>query len=277
MYYPKISIVTPSFNQAQFLERTILSVINQAYPNLEYIIIDGGSKDGSVEIIKKYEKHLTYWISEKDNGQSDAINKGFAKATGEIYAYLNSDDLLELHVLKRVAQIFLHQNDTDLIYANAKIIDANDNIIRLSIALPFKMKEHFADVFAIPQPSTFWKREVFERVGGFNNENHTCMDGEFFAKAFKIGFKFKIFDELWSSFRVHSSSKTGAQSIEFVKSYFIDQRKYFLEIDTSYKKNVFNKILSFFLRIKYLPIKTLKHLKYYLKLYQKSGVEDRID
>ena len=93
MNYPKISIVTPSFNHAQFLEETILSVISQNYPDLEYIIIDGGSTDGSVEIIKKYEQYLTYWISEPDNGQSDALNKGFTRATGDIYGWLNSDDL----------------------------------------------------------------------------------------------------------------------------------------------------------------------------------------
>ncbi len=92
MNYPKISIVTPSFNHAQFLEETILSVITQNYPNLEYVIIDGGSTDGSVDIIKKYEKHLTYWVSEPDNGHGDALNKGFAKSTGEIMAWINSDD-----------------------------------------------------------------------------------------------------------------------------------------------------------------------------------------
>jgi glycosyltransferase involved in cell wall biosynthesis len=267
MNYSKISIVTPSYNQEQFLERTILSVINQNYPNLEYIIIDGGSTDGSVDIIKKYQKYLAYWISERDSGQSEAINKGFQKATGEIYAYLNSDDILELNVLKRINEIFTTQKKLDLIYSNCKIIDENDHILRLSIALPFNLIEHLANIFAIPQPSTFWKRDVFDMVGGFNISNHTCMDGEFFAKAFKIGYEFKNFDEIWSSFRIHSNSKTGAKTKEFVKSYFVDQNKYFLEINANHKNNIFNKIFTLFLRIKYLPAKVIRIIKYYLKFY----------
>jgi glycosyltransferase involved in cell wall biosynthesis len=104
--YPKISIVTPSFNQGRFIEKTILSVIEQDYPNLEYIIIDGGSTDESVEVIKKYDQHLAYWVSEPDRGQSHAINKGFERATGEIFGWLNSDDWYHPGALKAVAEAF---------------------------------------------------------------------------------------------------------------------------------------------------------------------------
>src|SRR5450759_2806690 len=119
----KISVITPSYNQGQFLEETILSVINQNYPNLEYFIIDGGSTDNSIEIIKKYEKHLTYWVSEKDNGQAHAINKGFKKATGDIVCWINSDDLLIQGAINTISNYFSRNPDVQFINGYTLRID----------------------------------------------------------------------------------------------------------------------------------------------------------
>lgn len=268
MRYPKISIVTPSFNQAHFIEATIQSVLKQNYPNLEYIIIDGGSTDGSVDIIKKYEKLLTFWISEKDSGQSEALNKGFSKANGEIFAYLNSDDLLNANTLIRVAELFQNNNDYDLVYANANLIDPNAKSLGLCIALPFNLKEHLAGVFAIPQQSAFWKRNVYEKIGGFNKDNHTCMDGEFFARAYNLGFQFGYFDEIWASFRIHSDSKTGSKNSELVNEYHEMQKKYFLELDSNFKLNFKFRSLQLFYRIKYIPFKLIRLIKFHLNIYK---------
>lgn len=254
MIYPKITIVTPSYNQANFLERTILSVINQNYPNLEYIIIDGGSTDGSVEIIKKYEKHLSYWSSEKDNGQSEALNKGFAKATGDIFAYINSDDILLPETLNFISDIFQKNTDVDLIYGHALLIDANDNEIGLCIALPFTLKEHLNGVFSIPQQSSFWKRQVFEKVGGFNPQNHSCMDGEFFAFAATNNFTFKKINKILAAFRIHNLSKTGNETGIIKSLYEIDKANFIKEISYAKKIKV-NNFLRTFYRIKYLPYK----------------------
>src|ERR1044071_1227981 len=120
MNFPKISVVIPSYNQGQFLEETILSVIDQKYPNLEILVVDGGSKDNSVDIIKKYKQHITWWVSEKDKGQSDAINKGFAKVTGDIATWLCSDDLYTVGTLKRVAEVFSTlPDDVGVVYGSA--------------------------------------------------------------------------------------------------------------------------------------------------------------
>jgi glycosyltransferase involved in cell wall biosynthesis len=256
MYYPKISIVTPSYNQAQFLERTILSVINQNYPNLEYIIIDGGSTDGSVDIIKKYGSKLSYWISEKDNGQSDALNKGFAKATGEIYAYLNSDDIYLRSTLETISNTFLKISDADLIYGNANLIDEKDNKIGNCIALPFKIKEYLNGIFSIPQPSSFWKRNVYEKVGGFNINNHTCMDAEFYALANELKFKFLLINKVFSSFRLHPKSKTADKSASQLQKNFNDQQKIINNFRFKYGFNV-NSYLNYFYRLKYIPYKLL--------------------
>lgn len=254
MHYPKISIVTPSYNQEAFLERTILSVINQNYPNLEYIIIDGASTDGSIEIIKKYERYLSYWLSEKDSGQSEAINKGFNKATGEIIAYLNSDDIYLPGTLNLISELFQKNNEIDLIYGHAQLLDPDDNKMGLCVALPFKLKEHLNGVFSIPQQSTFWRRNVYEKVGGFNIDNHTCMDGEFFALAAANNFSFKMTNKILAGFRIHPSSKTGNKKSELKSSYGTDQEKYINTISAMNKIRI-NKFLQTLYRWKYIPYK----------------------
>lgn len=256
MKHPKISIITPSYNQARFLEKTIKSVIDQNYPNLEYIIIDGGSTDGSVDIIKKYEKYLTYWVSEKDEGQSDALNKGFSKASGEIFAYLNSDDIYLSNTLHLIAELFENNNKIDVLYGHAQLLNENDNYIGLCVALPFKLKEHLNGVFSIPQQSAFWRREVYETVGGFNISNHTCMDGEFFALAAAHNFSFLRINRILAGFRIHSLSKTGNKQSALKLKYKIDQKKYISLI--SQKKNIqINKFFQSYYRLKYVPYKLL--------------------
>ncbi|GAG62509.1 unnamed protein product [marine sediment metagenome] len=135
--WPRISVITPSYNQGRFLEKTILSVLNQNYPNLEYIIIDGGSTDESINIIKKYENYIDYWVSEKDRGQADALNKGFKKATGDIIGWQNSDDIYLPSVFLKIAELFKQNPKIDIIYGNRFDIDEDNNIIGESIFTKF--------------------------------------------------------------------------------------------------------------------------------------------
>ncbi len=252
---PKISIVTPSYNQGKFIEKTILSVLNQNYTNLEYIIIDGGSTDESVEIIKKYEKKLHYWISEKDSGQSEALNKGFAKAGGEIFGYLNSDDIYLDNTLNFISDFFNNNKKVDIVYGNCLVIDERDKVLNLSVALPFKLEEHLNGVFSIPQPGSFWKAEVFKKAGEFNINNHTCMDGEFFAKAGLKDFKFKSINKNFASFRIHTSSKTGDYTSSLKEKYLEDQKDYIESLSKRKRTELQKKIHSFLYTLKYLPMK----------------------
>lgn len=175
--YPKVTIVTPSFNQGMFLERTILSVINQDYPNLEYIIVDGGSTDNSLEIIKKYEDRITKWISEPDAGQSDAINKGFRKATGHIFNWLNSDDVLCPHAIKIVVDYYQRLPAIQVFYGDRIIIDQNDRINK-TVEGPSFNRSELKYYMKIPQETVFFTRDIWEKVGGLNEELHYTMDND---------------------------------------------------------------------------------------------------
>ncbi len=250
--WPKISIVTPSYNQAQFLERTILSVLNQNYPNLEYIIIDGGSTDGSVEIIKNYEKYLTYWVSEKDNGQADAINKGFSKSTGEILAWINSDDIYLSNILRKIALSFKRESYIDVIYGNRYRIDENDNIISEDRHTPFSKSGLLYGGFGFYQVSVFWKRDIFSKVKGLSIKYKCCMDYELFVRFAMNNAKFKFIREFLGCFRIHGASKTSnlkeifEMESEEIRNSFIIQNKHIKFLNKNLVRA--KRILQYFLQ-----------------------------
>ena len=210
--FPRISIVTPSFNQGKFLERTILSVLNQNYPNLEYIIIDGGSQDGSVEIIRKYEKFLSYWVSEKDAGHVDALNKGFRRATGEIAAWLNSDDLYLPEALLRVAKLFGKKRSSQVVYGNLYRIDLEDRILEETRLTFFSASGYLYGGLDVPQPSAFWRQELFREVGGVTQEYFFSFDTDLFYRFVLAGGRFVFLRDFLACFRLHATSKTSTLS-----------------------------------------------------------------
>ncbi|WP_309609394.1 glycosyltransferase family 2 protein [Flavobacterium sp.] len=168
MNYPKITIVTPNFNGEEYLEETILSVLSQNYPNLEYIIIDGGSSDNSVEIIKKYENQLFYWISEPDKGLYDAIQKGFDKATGDIMGWINSDDVYQKKSFFTVAEIFNNFSDVNWLLGMPTCLDEmGRNVFVNNIRKWSKLDYYLGDFQWIQQESTFWSRKLWEKSGGY--------------------------------------------------------------------------------------------------------------
>ena len=209
--YPKISIITPSYNQAKFLERTILSVLNQNYPNLEYIICDGGSTDGSVEIIKKYEKCLSYWASEKDTGQYDAINKGFKMVKGDIIAWQNSDDIYLPNTFFEVAKLFRNKPSVDLIFGNEYLIDSNDNIMKECRFIPFSLEHLLYCGWNLSTQAAFWSKNIMNRVGYLNN---SCVgfDFDWFIKIGKMSKNIKFKRDFWGCYRIHEMSKLSLVS-----------------------------------------------------------------
>lgn len=207
--WPKISIVTPSLNQGQYIEGTIRSVLLQGYPNLEYIIIDGGSSDETFDIIKKYKKWLTYWVSEPDKGQSHALNKGFQQATGQIFGYINSDDLYEQGAFFKVAQQFVQNPKLDLLAGVCRIFNEFGETRLSKPSWPddvIHFLEPFSSTFA--QPSSFWSSVLYRRVGGFNESLHYAFDQEFFLKAGLSGVSPQFTSEILSRYRDHRDVKT---------------------------------------------------------------------
>ena len=209
---PLISIVTPSFNQAQFLERTIKSVLDQGYPRLEYIVMDGGSKDGSVEIIKRYAHRLDYWVSQKDRGQSDAINLGFARCTGDILAWLNSDDYLMSEALVAVAEAWKRDPQAGAWVGGClrTTEGSGERYVLEPKALDFDtLGERWLEVF-FGQPSCFFSSRLWHECGPLEETLHYCMDLDLWLKMLKQG-RFVRVPTILSCAPAHAEAKTVAQ------------------------------------------------------------------
>lgn len=205
---PKISIITPSYNQGQFLEETILSVLNQDYPNLEYIIIDGGSTDNSVDIIKKYEGRLAYWVSEKDQGQTHAINKGFKRATGEVVNWLNSDDLLEQGALVILAKEIEEGPTSDFYFGDFSVINSEGIKLFSRKSGPYKFNTLFWGRQLSCQPAVFFRRKLLENIGYLDESLDFCMDTEFWIRAACKGAQFHQISSTLGIARMHGDAKT---------------------------------------------------------------------
>ncbi|WP_462317256.1 glycosyltransferase family 2 protein [Marinilabilia sp.] len=203
---PKVTIVTPSYNQAEFLEETIKSVLNQTYPNIEYIVVDGGSTDGSVDIIKKYEDQLAWWVSEPDNGQSDAINKGFAKATGDVYNWLNSDDILYPDAVKIAVHFMQKHPESEVVYGDRIVIDGKGRII--DVFEPVSVSKRMAKfALRIPQEATFFSARIWKKVNGLNESLHFVMDSDLWYR-FLEETRFFHIPVFLGAYRNHEESKS---------------------------------------------------------------------
>ena len=254
---PKISIITPSLNQGAFIEETILSVLTQQYENLEYIIVDGLSKDQTLTILEKYSEKIK-WISEKDTGQTNAINKGLRMATGDIIGYINSDDILLPNAITTVAKTFTENPDAMWATGKSLIINEQGDSIRKLITVYKNMHlrmHNFQSLLVadyISQPATFWRHEVIEQIGYLDEKLHYVMDYEYWLRTYQ---KFKpiFINADLAGFRVHHSSKTTEGS--HTQRYLDEEKKIIRQYSHSKFWQRLNQLHRFMTNVIYLFIK----------------------
>jgi glycosyltransferase involved in cell wall biosynthesis len=228
--WPRVSIVTPSYNQGQFIEETIRSVLLQGYPNLEYIIIDGGSADDSVEIIRKYEPWLAYWVSEPDRGQSHAINKGFKKATGEVFAYLNSDDVYEPNAIAKAVTTLSQNPDAAFVYSDSVLVDAEGRCLSSYPTHQIDFTQLLLGNI-IPQPTVFCSSTVLGARMQVREDLHFVMDYELWLRVLRR-YRCVYSPSTFARFRMHSDSKSGSQKSEMEEeSVCVLEEQYCLDPD----------------------------------------------
>jgi glycosyltransferase involved in cell wall biosynthesis len=210
----KLSIVTPSYNQGQFLEETILSVLNQGHEPLEYIIIDGGSTDDSVEIIKRYEHRLAYWVSEKDRGQVEAINKGMARTTGDIVAFVNSDDVYLPGTFAAVVDYFEEHPDCEWVCGDTLMFGPGHATEMIRAVVPKSAAHCLSWAYKAPQPGHFWKRELVQQFG-FDEQWTYDFDHDMYVRALLAGHRCEHIPLPFAGYRLHNASKTVAENDGF--------------------------------------------------------------
>jgi glycosyltransferase involved in cell wall biosynthesis len=205
---PLVSIITPSYNQARFLPETIQSVLSQDYPHLEYIIIDGGSSDGSAEIIRQHASQLAWWISEPDQGQTDALNKGFSHAHGDILAWLNSDDTYQPGAVRQAVDSLLAHPQAAMVYGDANLVDEAGKVIGRFPARQTNLKRMLRGSVHIPQQSTFFWGHLWQQVGPLDPSFHFAMDYDLWVRLAEIA-PLVYVPKLWANFRLHGEGKTS--------------------------------------------------------------------
>lgn len=207
---PLVSIITPSFNQAQFLRRTMESVLSQDYRNLEYILIDGGSTDGSLDILRDYAGRLAFWESIPDQGQTDAINKGFAKASGKYLAWLNSDDVYQPGAITEAVEYLESNPEVGMVYGDCTFIDADDNPIGIFPAAQTDYRRLRRGYVHIPQQASFFRTDLWREVGPLDPSFYFAMDYDLWVRLAKVAPLAYLPGHVWASFRLHGDAKTIA-------------------------------------------------------------------
>jgi len=229
---PWVSIVTPSYNQGRFLKRTIDSVLRQSYPNIQYVVIDGGSTDESIEVLRSYRDRFC-WVSEPDRGQTNAINKGLARAKGEILAYLNSDDILAPRAIERVVQYLQKNPECDMVYGEADYIDEQDRIIGSYKTADYSFNRLIEDCM-VCQPAAFWRKRMMEKVGPFDEQLNFAMDYDYWLRIAKAGGEIRFLREKLACSRLYSETKTLSARPKIFQEIFEICRRHTGDVHQSY-------------------------------------------
>ena len=238
MTTPLVSIITPSFNQSRYLEATIRSVLGQDYPSIEYILVDGGSTDGSVEVIKKYSDQLAWWVSEKDRGQTDAINKGFARATGGILAWINSDDTYEPGAVTAAVNYLQTHSEVGMVYADCNYINENGRVIGKFPAAQTDLAHLRQGYVHIPQQTMFFRADLWKKLGPLDPSFYFAMDYDLWTRIARHAELKYLAGQTWANFRIHTSGKTIAADDrcwpEMIRVHYRDGGHFFSAIVAKY-------------------------------------------